>query len=66
MRLKKIFGLAAMAVIMGGAMPALAQEVVKVGSSPTGLPFTFVNTETKAMDGVLVDVVKAIESDIGI
>jgi len=66
MRLKKIFGLAATAIIMWGAMPALAQEAVKVGSSPTGLPFTFVNTETKAMDGVLIDVVKAIEPDIGI
>lgn len=66
MRLKKIFGLAAMAAIIGGAMPASAQEVVKVGSSPTGLPFTFMNTETKAMDGVLIDVVKAIEPDIGI
>ncbi|ERL99940.1 ABC transporter substrate-binding protein [Brucella intermedia 229E] len=58
--------MAATAIIMWGAMPALAQEAVKVGSSPTGLPFTFVNTETKAMDGVLIDVVKAIEPDIGI
>ncbi|MEJ5022722.1 ABC transporter substrate-binding protein [Ochrobactrum vermis] len=66
MRLKKIFGLAAIAAIIAGAMPASAQEVVKVGSSPTGLPFTFMNTQTKAMDGVLIDVVKAIEPDIGI
>lgn len=66
MCLKKIFGLAAVVAMIGGTMPALAQDAVKVGSSPTGLPFTFVNTETKAMDGVLIDVVKAIEPDIGI
>lgn len=64
MRIDKLFGLAIAATIIS-TMPALAQETIKVGSSPTGLPFTFVSTETSQMDGVLVDVVKAIESDLG-
>lgn len=65
MRLNTVFGLA-LAAVIGGTASVGAQDVAKVGSSPTGLPFTFVNTETKAMDGVLIDVVKAIQNDIDV
>ncbi|MFD1326349.1 ABC transporter substrate-binding protein [Mycoplana ramosa] len=65
MRLNIVFGLA-LAALVGGTAPATAQEVARIGSSPTGLPFTFVNTETKLMDGVLIDVVKAIQDDVNI
>ncbi|MGH6763638.1 MAG: ABC transporter substrate-binding protein [Phyllobacterium sp.] len=65
MRLNTVFGLAIAAVI-GAAAPVMAQDAARVGSSPTGLPFTFVNTETNQMDGVLIDVVKAIQNDISI
>lgn len=65
MRFNKFAGLV-FAAFMGASMPAQAQDAVKVGSSPTGLPFTFINTETKEMDGILVDVVKAIQKDIDI
>lgn len=65
MRLNTIIGLG-LAAIIGGAAPVLAQDATKVGSSPTGLPFTFVNTENNQMDGVLIDVVKAIKGDINI
>ncbi len=47
------------------ALPASAQQALKVGSSPTGLPFSFVNTETQALDGVMVDIVKAVGKDMG-
>lgn len=65
MRLHTLCGyaLAATLALSGGAS---AQEAVKIGSSPTGLPFTFVNTETNKMDGVLIDVIEAIKGDIGI
>ncbi|MDR0251994.1 MAG: ABC transporter substrate-binding protein [Brucellaceae bacterium] len=65
MRFYKFAGLV-FAAFMGASMSAQAQDAVKVGSSPTGLPFTFINTETKEMDGILVDVVKAIQKDIDI
>lgn len=65
MRLKSILGLT-LATFLIGSAPSLAQETIKVGSSPTGLPFTFLNTQTKEMDGVLVDVVKAIQEDLGV
>ena len=35
---------------------ALAQPVVKVGSTPTGVPFTFLNTKTNTIDGAMVDI----------
>lgn len=65
MRLNKICSLALAAVVTMGAA-ATAQEAVTIGSSPTGLPFTFVNTETKKMDGVLIDVIEAIKGDLEI
>ncbi len=41
-------------------MPARAQSVLKVGSTPTGSPFTFLDTKTNTIEGVMVDIVKAI------
>ena len=38
---------------------ALAQTVVKVGSTPTGVPFTFLNTKTNTIDGAMVDIINA-------
>lgn len=65
MRFNKLTGLI-VAAFLGATMPVHAQDAVKVGSSPTGLPFTFINTETQKMDGVLIDVVKAMQNDIDI
>src|SRR6266567_2989807 len=36
---------------------AQAQTVLKVGSTPTGIPFTFLDTKTNAIQGVMVDLV---------
>ena len=39
--------LAAMAgLFLTAAMPASAQQTLKVGSTPTGIPFTFLDTKT--------------------
>jgi polar amino acid transport system substrate-binding protein len=47
------------------SVPALAQPVLKVGSTPTGSPFTFLDTKTNSVDGVMVDIVKAVGKEAG-
>ncbi|HEY0293728.1 MAG TPA: ABC transporter substrate-binding protein [Bordetella sp.] len=50
------------ALASGGAQ---AQKVLKVGSTPTGSPFTFLDTKTNTIEGVMVDITKAIGKDAG-
>lgn len=48
--------------------PALAQgtgQVLKVGSTPTGIPFTFLDTRTNKLTGFMVDLITAIGQDQG-
>lgn len=45
--------------------PASAQTVLKVGSTPTGSPFTFLDTKTNQIDGVMADIVKAVGKEAG-
>lgn len=45
--------------------PALAQAVLKVGSTPTGIPFTFLDTKTNTIEGVMVDLIKEVAKDAG-
>jgi polar amino acid transport system substrate-binding protein len=40
-------------------------KVLKVGSTPTGIPFTFLDTKTNTIEGVMVDLIKAIGNDAG-
>jgi len=42
---------------LGAVPPAFADTVMKVGSTPTGIPFTFLNTKTNTIQGVMVDIV---------
>ena len=42
-----------------------AQTVVRVGSTPTGVPFTFLDTKTNQISGIMVDLMKAIGKDQG-
>jgi polar amino acid transport system substrate-binding protein len=55
------------AVVIGAAFvaPAHAQQVLKVGSTPTGIPFTFLDTKTNTIQGVMVDIVTEIGKDSG-
>ena len=51
---------AAIAVLLvAGGFTARA-ETLKVGSTPTGVPFTFLNTQTGQIDGMMVDLIQAI------
>ncbi|HEY9346248.1 MAG TPA: ABC transporter substrate-binding protein [Inquilinus sp.] len=55
---------AAMAALAATAMPALA-EVLKVGSTPTGVPFTFLDTKTNTIQGIMVDLIGAVGKEAG-
>lgn len=44
---------------------ASAQEVVNVGSTPTGMPFTYLDPATNTIEGIMVDLIKAIGQDVG-
>jgi polar amino acid transport system substrate-binding protein len=52
-------------VVAAGAMPASAQQVLKVGSTPTGVPFTFLDTKTNSIQGIMVDLITEIAKDAG-
>ena len=63
----KRFGLAAVAAFaLAAVVPASAQQVLKVGSTPTGIPFTFLDTKTNTIQGIMVDLVTEIGKDAGL
>lgn len=47
------------------AHTAQAQTVYKVGSTPTGTPFTFLDAKTNTIQGVMVDIIEEIAKDGG-
>jgi polar amino acid transport system substrate-binding protein len=57
-------------IMAGGAVAAststaFAQATLKVGSTPTGTPFTFLDTKTNTIEGVMVDLIKEIAKESG-
>lgn len=44
---------------------ALAQQTMKVGSTPTGTPFTFLDTKTNTIQGLMVDLVGEVGKEAG-
>ena len=40
-------------------------QVLKVGSTPTGIPFTFLDTKTNTIEGVMVDLIKEVGKEAG-
>src|SRR6201988_3938670 len=57
------FALVALSLVAG--LPACAQQALKVGSTPTGVPFTFLDTKTNQIQGVMVDLITEIGKDAG-
>lgn len=49
----------------GLATGARAQAPLKVGSTPTGVPFTFLDTATNEIQGIMVDIVRAVGKEAG-
>ena len=64
MSLRTLYGLA-MAAVLFGFSPASAQQTLKVGSTPTGIPFTFLDTQTNKIQGVMVDIITAVGKQAG-
>lgn len=63
MNWKRIFAVAVL--LAAWALPASAQTVLRVGSTPTGVPFTFLDTKTNTIQGIMVDLITAIGKDAG-
>lgn len=57
-----VLALAASVALSG---QALAQDSFKVGSTPSGVPFTFLDVKTNQIDGVMVDIINAIGEQEG-
>jgi polar amino acid transport system substrate-binding protein len=62
---KRLVQAAAAALALVAAAPAPAQQVLKVGSTPTGIPFTFLDTKTNSIQGLMVDLITEIGKDAG-
>ena len=65
MALKRLVQAAMAAVVIAAAVPASAQQMLKVGSTPTGVPFTFLDTKTNTIQGIMVDLITEIGKDAG-
>src|SRR6202162_1557413 len=65
MLFKRLIQAAIAAVVLAAATPGSAQQVLKVGSTPTGIPFTFLDTKTNSIQGVMVDLITEIGNDAG-
>jgi polar amino acid transport system substrate-binding protein len=65
MLFKRLVQAAAAALALVAAAPGSAQQVLKVGSTATGIPFTFLDTKTNSIQGVMVDLVTEIGKDAG-
>ncbi len=61
---KLVNGLIVILALVLFAEPAVAQNY-KVGATPTGVPFTFLDTKTNSIEGVMVDLIHAIAKDQG-
>lgn len=58
-------------IIAGGAMAAMTlfssaatAETLKVGSTATGVPFTFLDVQTNKIQGLMVDVINAVGKEV--
>ena len=53
------------ALLFGLLGHASRAQPLKVGATPTGLPFTFLDTKTNTIQGVMVDLVNAVGKEAG-
>ncbi|MCP1611992.1 polar amino acid transport system substrate-binding protein [Azospirillum lipoferum] len=61
-KLKTTLAAIAMAVF---ATTASAQTVFKVGSTPTSVPFAFIDVKTNSPQGMMIDVIEAVSKEVG-
>jgi polar amino acid transport system substrate-binding protein len=62
---KMLFGAASFVLALFATAPTMAQQVLKVGSTPSGIPFTFLDTKSNKIDGIMVDLITAIGKNAG-
>ncbi|MYN14267.1 transporter substrate-binding domain-containing protein [Pusillimonas sp. TS35] len=65
MKLKTVIAGFAASLILAANVHAASEPVIKVGSTPTGVPFTFLDTKTNTIEGIMVDLVKAVGKEVG-
>src|SRR5713101_5602539 len=65
MLFKRLVQAAVAVLALAAAVPGSAQQVLKVGSTPTGIPFTFLATKNNSIQGVMVDLITEIGKDAG-
>lgn len=63
--LKRFIHIAVAALAFLALQPASAQQVLKVGSTPTGIPFTFLDTKSNTIQGLMVDIITDVGKDAG-
>ena len=64
MILKRVIALFTTVLCLAAPHATMAQDkVLKVGSTPTGVPFTFLDTKTNSIQGIMVDLIQAIGAD---
>ena len=66
----KLKHMASIAILVLASLLTQAQawsqdKTLKVGSTPTGVPFTFLDTKTNSIQGVMVDLITEIGKDAG-
>jgi polar amino acid transport system substrate-binding protein len=64
-RFAAAFVLSCLVCLGAGSGAGADDKVLKVGSTPTGIPFTFLDTKTNTIEGLMVDLIKAIGADAG-
>ncbi len=62
---KKMLMAALAAGLMTTGLAVAQPKTLKVGSTPTGAPFTFLDTKTNKIEGLMVDVVTAVGKEAG-
>ena len=65
MKFKSVALTFASALVLAFGISSHAQQVIKVGSTPTGVPFTFLDTKTNTIEGAMVDIIKAVGKEAG-
>src|SRR6266852_1342698 len=65
MLFKRLVQAAVAGLALAAAVPGSAQQVLKVGSTPTGIPFTFLDTKNNSIQGVMVDLITEVGKDAG-
>ena len=64
MNRRALLSAAAAAPLAAGAARAQA-ATLKVGCTPSGVPFTFLDTKRNSIEGVMVDIVRAVGKEAG-